>query len=146
MTLFLNFRSATVGGSVIDPYVLEGDGTAIPLQLRRLADNELSTRAAGKDILFAAHGFNVNYENGARSLGRLDVSLGLTGPEMFIGILWPGDWWLPAVNYPFEGATSIRCGDRLARYCNAQLGGARSLSFVSHSLGARVVLEAVEKV
>jgi hypothetical protein len=30
MTYFLNFRTQGVGGAVIDPYLLEGDGTTVP--------------------------------------------------------------------------------------------------------------------
>lgn len=145
MTLYLSYRSATVGGSVKDrPYILDGDGTADPLQLNRIDVAELTQRVTGKDLLFGAHGFNVNYRDGARSLGRLDLALNLGPSELFIGILWPGDWWIPAINYPFEGATSIKCGQNLAAFCNDNLNTARSLSFASHSLGGRLVLEAVE--
>jgi hypothetical protein len=144
VTLYLNFRSQTVGGSVIAPRVMEGDGTADPPMLRIITDDALAARAAGKDLLFATHGFNVNYENGARSLGRLDTALALAASELFVAVLWPGDWWLPAVNYPFAGGPAQQCGQKLASYCNDKLGGAHSFAFVSHSLGARVILEAVE--
>jgi hypothetical protein len=77
-------------------------------------------------------------------LGHLDLALNLGPSELFIGILWPGDWWIPAINYPFEGATSIKCGQNLAAFCNENLNAARSVSFASHSLGGRLVLEAVE--
>ena len=103
MTLYLNFRSANVGGVVINPRAWGGDGTAAPPQLTLVKDSDLASRAIGKDVLFAAHGFNVNFECGARSLGRLESALGLGASELFVGVLWPGDWWLPVINYPFEG-------------------------------------------
>jgi hypothetical protein len=144
MTLYLNFRTLPVGGGVGGPKPWGGDGVAGPIALKLLSDASFAQRAIGKDVLFAVHGFNVNFENGVRSLGQLEAALNLEPSELFVGILWPGDFWLPVVNYPFEGATSIKCGDMLASYCNKQLTGARSLSFVSHSLGARLVLEAIE--
>jgi hypothetical protein len=144
MTLFLNFRSQGVGGAVIEPYVLDGDGTAAPPALRSLSNLEFAPRVAGRNVLFAAHGFNVSYDHGARSLGQLEAQLNLTTSDIFLGVLWPGDFWLPVVNYPFEGGVAMDCGRRLADFCGRWLTRAQSISFVSHSLGARVVLEAVK--
>jgi hypothetical protein len=77
-------------------------------------------------------------------LGQLEPRLGLSALDLFIGVLWPGDFWLPVVNYPFEGAVSMDCGRRLADYCRRWFRQAQGFSFVSHSLGARLVLEAVK--
>src|SRR5947207_12284641 len=117
MTLYLNFRSQPVGGSVVDPYLLQGDGTASPLALQIVDRAQLGALVAGKNLLFFAHGFNVSYEQGARSISQLEPDLGMTAQDLFIGILWPGDYWLPVVNYPFEGDVSIDCGKRLAQFC-----------------------------
>lgn len=144
MTLYLNFRSQSVGGTVIDPFVLQGDGTAAPPALSVLDWINVGSLVAGKDVLFGVHGFNVSREHGARSLGQLELALGLTSSEVFFGVLWPGDYWLPVVNYPFEGGVSMDCGRRLAACCAKNFARARSLSFMSHSLGARLVLEAVK--
>jgi hypothetical protein len=145
MSLFVNFRAGSIGGAVVDPYVIEGDPVAIPLALRSVPWPEVSGLVAGRDVLFGVHGFNVGYSGGVRALGRLDAYLALGASEVFLGVLWPGDSWLPVVNYPFEGATSIRCGNLLAGFCEAHLAAARSFSFVSHSLGARVVLQAAQQ-
>ncbi|MGH6738225.1 MAG: alpha/beta hydrolase [Bradyrhizobium sp.] len=144
MTLFLNFRSQGVGGAVVDPYVLDGNGTASPPALRSLSSVEFAARTTGKNVLFAVHGFNVSYDYGARSLGQLEPQLNLTASDIFLGVLWPGDYWLPVINYPFEGGVAMDCGRRLADFCGRWLTRAQSISFVSHSLGARVVLEAVK--
>ena len=48
-----------------------------------------------------------------------------------MGVLWPGDAWIPVVNYPFEGNDARNSGNNLADYCNTELGSALSLSFVS---------------
>jgi hypothetical protein len=144
MTFFLNFRSQSVGGGVIEPRVLSGDGTADEPALRVIADSMIGSLVAGKNVLFVAHGFNVSYAAGARSLGQLDQYLNLGGADVLFGVLWPGDYWLPVVNYPFEGDVSMDCGRRLATFCKRYLAGAQSVSFASHSLGARLILEAVK--
>ena len=143
MTFYVNLRAGAVGGAVVDPYVIEGDGTKVPPALKYVEARTLPARVAGKDILFGVHGFNVSYGNGASELGWLDNALRLSPPELFFGVLWPGDFWLPVINYPFEGATSIDSGRRLAEFCNRWFDQARSISFLSHSLGARLVLEAI---
>jgi len=143
MTYFLSFRTQDVGGAVVDPRLLEGDGTANPPALSLVPSEQVRSIIAGKDLLFAAHGFNVSYQKGACSLGLLDAYLDLALSDLFIGILWPGDCWLPVVDYPFEGDVAQECGQRLATFCANCCASAQSLSFVSHSLGARLVLEAV---
>ncbi len=144
MTLYVSFRSQSVGGSVAGPAVLRGDGMASPLALTPVSSAELARLTAGKNVIFATHGFNVSLEYGARSLGQLELQLGLAASDVFFAVLWPGDYWLPVVNYPFEGDVAIECGKRLAQFCASAIAGSQSLSFVSHSLGARVVLEAVK--
>jgi hypothetical protein len=143
VTYFLNFRSAGVGGAVIDPYLLEGDGTSDPPSLSVVPWTQVPSVFAGRNILFATHGFNVNYAAGARALGQLGDYLRLPSPNLFIGLLWPGDAWIPVIDYPFEGDVAIDCGQRLAQFCNGWAAGARSFSFASHSLGARFVLQAI---
>jgi hypothetical protein len=144
MTYYLNFREAAVGGAVISPYVLAGDGLVQPLTLRTVRFEEISGLVDGKNVLFATHGFNVSYSRGAAQLGQLEANLKLTGSELFFGVLWPGDFFIPAINYPFEGDVSIHCGKLLADFCQRWMKRAQSLSFASHSLGARLVLEAVK--
>jgi hypothetical protein len=145
MTLYLNFRAQAIGGGVVDPYVLRGDGTATPVALAAVDWSQLAGLVAGRNVLFGVHGFNVNYAEGARALGQLDAYLDLSGSEVFFGVLWPGDSWVPVVDYPFEGAVSMDCGGRLADVCARRFAQAQSFSFVSHSLGARLVLEAVQR-
>jgi hypothetical protein len=143
MTYFLNFRAQGVGGPVVDPYLLSGDGTAAPPALSIVPTAQWSALFAGKNVLFATHGFNVSYQDGATSLGLLGNYLGLAGTYLYVGVLWPGDAWIPVVDYPFEGDVAIDSGRRLANFCNNSCQGAQSISFASHSLGARVVLQAV---
>jgi hypothetical protein len=141
MTYFLNFRSQAVGGSVVDPYLLSGDGAA--LALSAVPSFQAGALFAGKHVLFVTHGFNVPYQGGANSLELLGRYLKLAGPYLYVGMLWPGDAWIPVVDYPFEGNVAIDCGKRLADFCNTVCVGAQSLSFASHSLGARFLLQAI---
>ena len=122
MTLFMNLRQAAVGGGVKDPTFLDGDGTSAVWSLRPVPENRVANLLANHDILFATHGFNVSLAAGACSLGRLEAALALPASCQFIAVLWPGDYWLPFVNYPFEGSVAIDCGRRVASFCNRILG------------------------
>lgn len=143
MTYFLNFRTRNVGGAVTDPVLYEGDGTALAAGWTLIPAARIPSLFAGKNILFATHGFNVSQQAGANALGLLDAYLALPAPALFVGMLWPGDCIIPIVDYPFEGNVAADCGSRLARFCMQSCASAQSLSFVSHSLGARFVLAAV---
>jgi hypothetical protein len=146
MTFYLNFRAQSVGGGVIDPRPLQGDVDAdlpAPVALGWLEVGAIRGLVAGRDLLLGVHGFNVTMDYGTRMMARLEPRLGLTPSDVFFGVLWPGDCWLPGVDYPFEGDFAIDSGNRLATFCNIWFAGARSISFLSHSLGARVVLQAL---
>jgi hypothetical protein len=143
MTLFLNFRTTSTGGAVnTNPQLYSGLGDGSP-GWSVIPPAQLRTTFAGKSVLFAVHGFNVNQPHGAVSLGLLDNYLALAAPGLYVGVLWPGDSVIPIVDYPFEGSVALDCGRRLADFCNDFCSSAQTISFVSHSLGARLVLEAV---
>lgn len=143
MTYFLNFRSSAVGGAIVDePYVLTGDGAPHDVRITETSWTLPESAVAGKEILFATHGFNVSYREGLEVLAQLELDLQLPSSFTFVGILWPGDWWIPAINYPSEADDAVTCGQRVARFANRHLRAARAISFVSHSLGGRLVLEA----
>jgi hypothetical protein len=150
--LFANLRGSSYG-AVVDPYLIEGDPFAAnPPVMEALQWPAVGPRVTGKDIVLATYGFNVSYTSGLRSLARLEAHLHLPANGLFLGVLWPGDWIIPAINYPFSinvarhagrklGAR--HAGRKLGAFCNRWLATANSLCFVSHSLGARVILEAV---
>lgn len=141
MTFYLNFRSAPVAGSVIDPYMLQSSPPDPPA-VTQVPWPVVDGFFGGKDLLFAVHGFNVDQRRAVSSFATLDRALALDESSVMIGVLWPGDWWIPAINYPFEGQDAMECGRRLAAFCSRHFADARSISFLSHSLGARLVLEA----
>jgi hypothetical protein len=143
VTLFLNTRGASYG-AVVTPLLLEGDAVATPPQLSPVPEAAISSWIGGKSVLLATHGFNVNLQDGARSLGRLETMIAPRPSERVIGVLWPGDFVIPAINYPFTEKIAAHAGQLVGDFCNRYLGAAARLSFVSHSLGARVVLEAIQ--
>ncbi len=145
MTIFLNLRTASTGGAVAAgfPFV-EGNGLVDRLAMSPIAPEEVVRRSEGRDILFAVHGFNVDRKKGIHLYSRLEQALqGLESTALMIGVLWPGDFWIPAVNYPWEFSDAVTCGNRVAQFVKAHLDG-KNIAFVSHSLGARVVLQALK--
>lgn len=142
MTLFINLRAGPYG-AVCTPYLLEGDALATPPAMTSILSSAATVLLRDRDVILATHGFNVSYVDGLRSLARLETSFALTGYEAFLGVLWPGDWIIPAINYPFEDGVASKAGALLAEFMNNSLASARSISLVSHSLGARVILAAV---
>jgi hypothetical protein len=144
VTHYLNLRAGPYG-AVCSPYVLTGDALSDPPAITSLQWDAVPFLVRGKDVLLAAHGFNVDYDSGLRSLHRLEAALAIDPrSEAFFGVLWPGDWVIPAINYPAEDRIASHAGALLAAFCNQWLGSARSISMLSHSLGARVILEAIK--
>ena len=133
---FLSTRSIPVGGGVGPASILDETN-----MLRPLADVTAAIR--GQDVLLVTHGFNVNQSNGLQKLSNWARLLNVRN-AVPIGILWPGDGrWIHAVDYPVEGNEAIASGNALAAFINSHFAGALSLSFASHSLGARVVLQTI---
>lgn len=137
---FLNTRSLPVGGGV----VLGADSISILDQANAVHPlSELTAAISGRDVLLVTHGFNVNQADGLQTLSHWGALLGL-GNAVPIGMLWPGDSrWIHVVDYPIEGNDAMAAGKLLAAFLNKNFTSALSLSFASHSLGARVVLQIV---
>jgi hypothetical protein len=133
---FINLRAGPYGATC-EGYVLQGDASGVT----SLPYESIAALVQNRNVLLATHGFNVNYVDGVSSLGRLETVLAPTSNEVVFGVLWPGEWAIPAVNYPFEDKIAAQCGRLLGAFCNRWLTGAASLSLMSHSLGARVMLE-----
>jgi hypothetical protein len=140
MTWLLNCRALPGGGPVRAADVL----TNPPDQLG-VAQAQLISTCRGCDVMVATHGFNVNQQEGADHLTRWVALLALPADSVYIGYLWPGDSvWLHALIYPEAAKVAMQSGDQLAAWVNQNLSEAASVSFVSHSLGARVVLRAIQ--
>jgi hypothetical protein len=136
MTYFINLRAQSVGGDPAADVTVSGASSIA----------NLVEVIRGKDVLLGTHGFNVDMAHGISSLSLWESMLSLDTDTVFIGMLWPGDSaWLPVIDYPFEGNEATRSGQLLARFLNSHFTEAASLSFVSHSLGARMVLETIRQ-
>jgi hypothetical protein len=137
MTLFVNLRASPVGGIVADQARAWDD--AVPL-----APEAFASRVAGRNVLLATHGFNVNQPDGIQALSVWSTRVALPSSWVFVGVLWAGDSrYAPIVDYVYEGVEAIQSGRLLARYLNDHAAGAQGLAFASHSLGARMVLETI---
>jgi hypothetical protein len=102
---------------------------------------------SGQHVLVATHGFNVNFVDGVGALSYWGSLLQLDPPtpSVFVGLLWPGDSvWAHGLDYPVEPKVADETGERLAPFLDDVFADAASISFASHSLGARVVLQTVK--
>jgi hypothetical protein len=99
----------------------------------------------GRHVLIVAHGFNVTRADGIAALSNWEALLQLAPPAVFVGVLWPGDSiWLHGLDYPGEPQVADDAGRQLiAPFLDAHFGSAASISFASHSLGARVILQTI---
>jgi len=137
---FLSTRAQSVGGPVGPVKILDSDRPGYPSDLAQ----DLLAAIRGREVFFGVHGFEVNQADGIAHLTYWFNNLQI-GDAVPIGILWPGDCILPVfVDYIVEGHEAIRSGKLLAEFVNANFTGAVSLCFASHSLGARVVLKAID--
>jgi esterase/lipase superfamily enzyme len=134
MIYTLDFRMANTGGAVVPGKVIPGAGLGTEFQLR-----------TEPRITFLLHGYNVNRENGRASLHRLAARLSASQNEAVVAVLWPGDHWTRAASYSFEGRDADDSAKALAEYVKTYIPKHTELSFVSHSLGARVAMETVKR-
>jgi hypothetical protein len=142
MTRFLDVRLDPVGGNLAT-FVATNQGTSIN-NYQSLDINQLRNDIRGQHILIATHGFHVNRANGIACLSNWEALLQLTPPSIFLGLLWPGDSiWAQGLDYPEEPKVANDAGALIAPFLDANFGGAASISFASHSLGARVVLQTI---
>ena len=146
MTYFIDVRADSAGGNPVadaGSVVVRTDTQQNPNPSRPL-DPQLKQAVQGRDVLLGTHGFHVNRAAGISNLSHWSEWLELGPNGYFVGVLWPGDSrWLPFVDYPLEGDEAIKSGRVLADYLRRNFSGINSLSFASHSLGARTVLETI---
>lgn len=147
-TRFIDFRALWGGGEVTDAQLRMWTGGANfanpPLNYIALSLADLQSYVYGKDVLLATHGFNNDRAQGIEALSRWGGLLTLPDSAAYVGVLWPGDSEsLKALCYPEEPAQAMDAGARLGAFVEQNLQNAKSISFASHSLGARVILNAI---
>jgi hypothetical protein len=142
MTQFLDLRLQAVGGGLaatvgINQSLAGGVYQSLPL-------SDLLASVRGRHVLLVAHGFNVNRADGIASLSNWESLLQLPPASAFIGLLWPGDSiWAHGLDYPEEPKIADEAGSLFAEFLDANFQDVSSISFASHSLGARVVLATI---
>lgn len=152
MTYFINLRSHPVGGwlDTADPIKVQLSPPATNEGFNQPSVNLSQFRADvnGQHVLVGTHGFNVNFVNGVGALSYWGSLLHLDppAPSMFVGLLWPGDSvWAHGLDYPIEPKVADEAGEKLAPFLDDVFADAASISFASHSLGARVMLQTVKR-
>ena len=145
MPAFLDVRLASVGGGLAASVAIN-QGTSLA-DYQSLALTDLISAIQGRHVLIGIHGFNVNRADGIAHLANWAGLLQLPFPSVFVGVLWPGDSvWAHGLDYPEEPRVANHAGELLAPFFNSNFAGAASISFVSHSLGARVVLTVLSRI
>jgi hypothetical protein len=144
MTYFIDLRVQPIGGPLAaTPMLYQGSSAA------NYSSADVSGFAAavrGRNVLVGTHGFNVDREKGIVDLDSWSQLLLELDPttDLFVGVLWPGDSvWAHGLDYPGEPRIADDAGECLGLFLSQHLAGAASVSFSSHSLGARLVLHTV---
>lgn len=125
----LDFRGANVSGPVVPGKLLRGSQD----QLQR-----------SRDIVFLIHGFNLDRHEGRIAMQNLASRLPSQRNASLVSVLWPGDHWAGALSYSFEGRDADDTALELARYIVRVIRRDARISFVTHSLGARIALAAIQ--
>jgi hypothetical protein len=138
--LYLRDPSRETGGPAQPGYLVRLGPDASPELGRDEAEARLRIAAR---VTFLLHGFNLGLAPGRRRLVRLAAQLEPVPDGALVAVLWPGDHFTKAVSYPFEGRDADDSADFLAAFIE-RVRPRGALSFVSHSLGARVALRAID--
>lgn len=135
----LDLRSSGVGGAVVPGRIVQFRSG--PGSLGSEDDLRLES-----EVTFLVHGYNVNREDGRATLARLAKLLHEAGVKgALVAVLWPGDSkMLNFASYPFEARDANDSATEIARFVGRVIKKSVTLSFVSHSLGARVVMKTVQ--
>ena len=142
MTRFLDVRLDPVGGNLATS-VAANQGTDVT-NYAGLDLNQLLQDVRGHHVLIGVHGYNVNRADGIAHLSNWEGLLQLAVPSIFVGLLWPGDSiWAHGLDYPEEPKVANEAGALVGPFLDTNFVNAASISFASHSLGARVVLATI---
>jgi len=136
----LSFRdeSRNVGGPVLGGRL----SRLTPPAFGRAARDSLITR---RRIVFLLHGYNVSLARGRGALKRFAELLPSHQGDGLVTTLWPGDSWMGFASFPFEGRNADDSAASLARFIADTVPASTPIAFVSHSLGGRVALGAMNR-
>lgn len=150
MPYFINLRSHPVGGwlDTSSPVRIQQSPPATNQGFSQpaIAQAKFMSDIRGRPVLIGTHGFNVNFVDAVAKLSYWSGLLHLPDSAVFVGVLWPGDSvWAHGLDYPDEPRVADEAGQSLAAFIDAAMAEASDISFASHSLGARLVLQAVSR-
>jgi hypothetical protein len=150
VTYVLSFRdeSRNRGGPVLGGRLRRLDPARVSEGLpARVTEGPLARDALAVEerVIFLVHGFNVSLRDGEQTLREFAALLPSHRDVGLVVTLWPGDHWVGAASYPFEGRDADDTAFELARFIEDTLAPRTPISFVSHSLGGRVVLGAMSR-
>jgi Alpha/beta hydrolase of unknown function (DUF900) len=103
----------------------------------------LSRRCEGCKVVFLVHGYNVSRDDGRRALTAFISRLPYLQDAVVFAVLWPGDSYADFLSYSFEGDDADDSARELVKFIGDHLPASARLGFVSHSLGARVVMATI---
>jgi pimeloyl-ACP methyl ester carboxylesterase len=132
---FLDLRGRDSGGPVVPGRIVSVPGVASG------TEDDLRRETS---VVFLVHGFNVNRKDGQAALAQLASALPRTANSAHVVVTWPGDSWAKAAGYPLEGNDADDSARELVRFMDRVLEDGVQLSFVSHSMGGRVVMETIK--
>lgn len=111
-----------------------------------VTEAELLSQVAAKRVLLLVHGYNNTEDDVSLAYARIDgaVATHLAGRyDLVMGYTWPGG--SIHVSYPLARARANTAGPRLASWLTRLARKAEALDVMCHSLGARVVLKALNQ-
>lgn len=126
-----------MGGPVLPGRVVNPAGLSDPAATAEFLAVQLR-------VVFLVHGFNVSRPSGQEKLAAFANRLTFDEDRALVAITWSGDSSIGPVSYPFEGNNADDTGAELAAFIQRTFAPGTELSFVSHSLGARVVFETLK--
>ena len=140
----LSFRERDVGGAVTSGKLCLPDGSLDACEGDRLAEIKASSR--GSYVLVLLHGYNNDLKTGVERLTRYMGLLTQCGLKaIMLATLWPGDGWAKALTYPFEGRDADDTAKSLFNWLITNVDASANVSFVAHSLGSRVAMNAAQQ-
>ena len=146
-TLFLDVRLDPVGGGLaasVSVYLATFDQNAKLTSYATVSVTQLQAAIQGRHVLIGTHGFKNSRWEGIDHLSNWATLLQFSQPAVFVGLLWPGDSvWAHGLDYPDEPKVANDAGWMIGPFLDQTFAGAASISFASHSLGARVVLATI---
>jgi esterase/lipase superfamily enzyme len=121
------------------------DGPVVPATLTQ-PPGSLALLQGCASVVFLVHGFNVTATDGAAVLPQFGHPLTSLGADAAaVSVLWPGHARIGPLCYPFETNNADDSAVELSKFIQVNLSHCPRISFVSHSLGARVVMQTIQQ-